>query len=414
MSRVRGWCPSAHRPMLSGDGLLVRVRPPMARLSVDKCRLLAELAERFGNGLIDLTSRGNLQIRGVHEGNHAQLLAALVDAGLVEGDVRDELPLTVTPFPDADGVTERLVSELMAAAVGLPELPAKIGIIVDTGEGRCLQDASGDFRFERGGRGVILRADGAESGQSVAEGGARNALVRMADWFVRTGGANAGRMRRHLSTTSLPDSMQECAPDPQTIPFAGPDHKAGTLGLAFGRLSAEVIKSICSVPGVSEVVFTPWRAVIVTDKSGAPLDLSGSQGDPLGAINSPLTDRELLFDPSDPLAQIDACPGAPECNQASVATRKLAMELSNLNVGVVHVSGCEKGCARRAACPITLVGREGRFDVVINGRPGDTPDRIGLAEAKVIEFFQQRSGLEPSAKGGSGNSGQTEGRATAL
>jgi len=27
---VRGWCPTAWRPMMVGDGLLVRVRPPLA------------------------------------------------------------------------------------------------------------------------------------------------------------------------------------------------------------------------------------------------------------------------------------------------------------------------------------------------------------------------------------------------
>ena len=74
MSRVRGWCPSAHRPMASGDGLLVRVKPRMGRLSAKSMQTVCQLADRYGNGMIDLTSRGNLQIRGVAEADHAVLL----------------------------------------------------------------------------------------------------------------------------------------------------------------------------------------------------------------------------------------------------------------------------------------------------------------------------------------------------
>ena len=64
---IKGWCPGALRPMLSGDGLVVRVRPYGGRLDATQAAGLADLAERYGNGLIDVTSRANLQIRGVSE-----------------------------------------------------------------------------------------------------------------------------------------------------------------------------------------------------------------------------------------------------------------------------------------------------------------------------------------------------------
>ncbi|WP_252979256.1 hypothetical protein [Mameliella alba] len=35
---IKGWCPGAWRPMLSGDGLVVRVRPHLARLDADQAR----------------------------------------------------------------------------------------------------------------------------------------------------------------------------------------------------------------------------------------------------------------------------------------------------------------------------------------------------------------------------------------
>ena len=30
---IKGWCPGALRPMQSGDGLVVRIRPPTGRLT---------------------------------------------------------------------------------------------------------------------------------------------------------------------------------------------------------------------------------------------------------------------------------------------------------------------------------------------------------------------------------------------
>ncbi|MEO0991185.1 MAG: cobalamin biosynthesis protein CobG, partial [Pseudomonadota bacterium] len=59
---VRGWCPGAHRPMASGDGLVVRVRPPLGELSVTQALGLADLAGRFGHDELELTNRANLQI----------------------------------------------------------------------------------------------------------------------------------------------------------------------------------------------------------------------------------------------------------------------------------------------------------------------------------------------------------------
>jgi precorrin-3B synthase len=45
---IKGWCPGALQPMLSGDGLVVRVRPHGGRLDAAQAAGLADLAERFG------------------------------------------------------------------------------------------------------------------------------------------------------------------------------------------------------------------------------------------------------------------------------------------------------------------------------------------------------------------------------
>ena len=80
----KGWCPSMEKPMESGDGLLVRINIDEDFVSADNARTIAELAKRYGNSQIDLTSRGNLQIRGVTQENYAAVFNALTALGFVE------------------------------------------------------------------------------------------------------------------------------------------------------------------------------------------------------------------------------------------------------------------------------------------------------------------------------------------
>ncbi|MEM1316183.1 MAG: cobalamin biosynthesis protein CobG, partial [Pseudomonadota bacterium] len=86
-----------------------------------------------------------------------------------------------------------------------------------------------------------------------------------------------------------------------------------------------------------------------------------------------------------PLLAADACPGAPFCESASVETRGLARRLAPLLGGSLHVSGCAKGCARATAADVTLVGRDGAFDLVRGGRAGDPAAARGLRPEDLAE-----------------------------
>lgn len=71
---------------MSGDGLVVRIRPVMGRMTRDQVIGLCELSQQFGSGVIDLTSRANVQIRGVSERDHETLLEALNGLDLLPDD----------------------------------------------------------------------------------------------------------------------------------------------------------------------------------------------------------------------------------------------------------------------------------------------------------------------------------------
>ncbi len=86
-------------PMPSGDGWLARIKPSAATLTADAARLVARLAARHGNGLIDLTSRANLQMRGLTPASAALLADEVIASGLAAADPAREAIRNVMANP---------------------------------------------------------------------------------------------------------------------------------------------------------------------------------------------------------------------------------------------------------------------------------------------------------------------------
>ncbi len=372
--QVRGWCPGAYRPMMSGDGLVVRARPWMGELTAAQVMDLCDASNRFGNGAIDLTSRANLQIRGVSEADHPSLMDRLIEIGVVHTDplIEERRAVIVAHDWHAGDLTHRLTTRLMDALSEMPELPAKMGFAIDTGRDALLQNCSADFRIELTDEGaILLRADGATKGRFVSEDEIAAALMQLVGWFVETGGVKAGRMRRHVACASLPHDWLVAPPrQPRKAPQPGTSVDGRILGAPFGSLEASALARLVSDTGA-----TTMRPMV--DR----LFLLMGAND----IEAP----DFITDPDDPLLRIDACTGAPGCPQALGPTRDVARRLStHMPVDkTLHVSGCQKGCARPAASDVTVVAANGGFDLVTGGSAWDEPRQRGLsAEALVKEI----------------------------
>ncbi len=373
MTEVRGWCPGALRPMRSGDGWVVRIRPRRARLSRAQALGLCAAADAHGAGLIDLTNRANLQIRGVSEATLLPLQSALAELDLLDPDPVLEARRNILIAPDwrSDDDTPRLWDDLAARLVELPDLPPKTGFAIDAGAAPILSDDPADFRIERAADGrLILRAEGRTCGTALAPGTEIPTLLRLAHWFVATDGAQAGRMARHAAP--LPDwGDWSVPPAPPRPPVAPGVHPHGlVLGAAFGQVPAADLAEVLRRTEASALRVTPWRLVL----------LEGA------ALADHLPDS-LIATPDHPALRVDACAGAPLCLQASVATRALARRLAPSFSGSLHVSGCAKGCARARAADITLIGHGCRFDLVTNGTAADPPAATGLSEAEILTRF---------------------------
>jgi len=384
---IQGWCPGAHRPMASGDGLLVRIRPFLGQLSAAQAAGLAVLAARHGNGLIDLTSRANLQLRGVTEAGLPELLLGLDALGLMDPDDGSEgrRNIVLNPLrgpPDTDPQTR--IAEALAEGLYDPcfiRLPSKFGFVVDAGPRRQLAATSGDVRIEAAGDTLILRADGCAVGRSVAGPAQAAALaLEMARWFLASGAVGAdgrGRMARHLASGAvMPAALAgDLPPNPALPPPAPGLTPQGILvAAAFGQLGPAVLRSLAAT-GAPVLRITPWRMLLLPGFAELPVVIRAADG--------------LITTPSDPLLSVAACTGAPGCPQASVETRILARQLAPaLRPGTrLHVSGCAKGCARPGPSDLTLVGRDGRFDLIADGAPWGQPQHSGIAPQDLTRLI---------------------------
>ena len=75
-------CPGLLRIVAARDGGICRIKLPGGELSAVQAAVIVEASARHAAGVIELTNRANLQVRGVRSGQEEALIAALVAAGL--------------------------------------------------------------------------------------------------------------------------------------------------------------------------------------------------------------------------------------------------------------------------------------------------------------------------------------------
>lgn len=329
--RIRGWCPTLDRPMLSGDGWLARVKPPLARLAPRGARALASAAARYGNGVIELTQRGNLQVRGLTEASAPAFAEAVRDAGLALSPAQEARRAVIPPpllhddptiAPDAAALLTRL-EHACQTDPRLAALPAKFAIYVEAG-------------------GIL-------AGRPVA-----------ADLVAWTDGRAVGLRRAARGPAPPPVGL---------LRYPGTDAAAFGLAPPFGQMDADLLRAAAELAegrGTALRV-TPWRTLL------------------LGRIDRADPPRKLeawITDPADPRLLITACIGAPGCGSATVPTRAVAAHMRP--TALVHIAGCSKGCAHPGPAPLTLVGNQGRWDIVHNGTARDQPVATGLMLDQVL------------------------------
>jgi precorrin-3B synthase len=382
----KGWCPTLTQPMSSGDGLLVRVKPPGAVLPATAARVLARAASQDGNGTIELTNRASLQVRGLSAATLPQFVATMVAARLADSDPEVEHRRMVIASPlagDDPGVSRHApaVAAAIEAMLGreprLAALPSKFGFLVDGGGVLPVRAASSDIRVTLDGDTCLVTADAAATGIACDAADAAAIVVSMALDFIDYPAGSPRRMR-HLANPSV---RPIDAPNAVGwLPYPGSGWGAFGVGLPFGVADPITLAALADLSeqfGDSTLRVTPWRALAIPGVTEP------------GAVQEAISALGLIATPTDPRVRMFACPGQPACSSATVTTRADAMQLAALGLaGTLHVAGCAKGCAHPTPADITLVGEAGRYDIVLGGRPTDTPTWRGVTVTEAANLLR--------------------------
>ena len=366
---IKGWCPGALRPMMSGDGLVVRIRPPMGRLTRRQTTGIAILATSCGNGIIDLSNRANVQLRGVRQDRYDSLITGLRTLNLIDANatIESRRNIIITPFHTVNDDTEYLANQLTTAlaATDAPDVSAKFGYAIDAVEHPVLQSAPADIRLERAHDGtLILCAADHPFGKPVTLTSAIPQMLILARWTL---GKNTRMARVLTDGTALPKGFT--TPRHPAPPTPTPAlHPAGALiASAFGQITAATF----GIFGAIRV--TPWRMVLIEGATAMP------------------TRADLITTARDPLLRVVACTGAPACTQAHRDTRALARTLAPLlpTGQTLHVSGCAKGCAMPRKADITLTATPTGFNLIRNNTADAAPTATGLTPADLPDLLQK-------------------------
>ena len=397
VGEIKGWCPGILRPMASGDGLIVRVRPRGGAFALDAATALADLAERLGNGHIDLTRRANLQLRGLSDERLPELQSELDRLGLLDRDAETEAVRNVMVAPlaglDPDQPFDvrpiaAAIDDALTSDGRLRALPGKFGLLVDGGGTLSIASERADICLAASGDAVMF---GLDSPQGTAWLGAlppdraAKAAIAAAHAFLAAG--SRGRMR--AAFTEVRATVEPLLSPAAWMPPAG-GRKLGmvrrAVGIAapFGRLQSHHLRhlvALATAAGASDLRLSPWRTVYfgVRDAAAALETLEEAR------------DGGLIVEDNDPVLQVEACPGAPDCKSSSVDARGDARRLATIAAvrgdrGSIHVSGCAKGCARSAPSDLVLAGKQGAYRLIRNATTRGPVERL-LAVDELESLF---------------------------
>ncbi|WP_375486394.1 precorrin-3B synthase [uncultured Mycobacterium sp.] len=359
MSRARDVdaCPGALQVHQAADGALVRVRLPGGMITAQQWAVLADVSSRFGSAVLELTARGNVQIRGITDTD--AVADALAGARLLPSATHERVRnIVASPLSGRVGGRADVrpwVAELDGAIQAQPTLtglPGRFWFSLDDGRG----DVSGlaaDIGVHVGDDGVALLLAGQATGIRLGVDDAVSTLVELATKFVAVR-EKAWRVSELVDISVLLPGVQLAAGCTAVLrPPVGwlpQDDGRIALGAAvpLGVLSARAAELLAAVE--APLVVTPWRSVLVCDLDEATADVALRVLAPSG----------LVFDENSPWLSVSACTGSPGCARSAADVRADAAASLGVDSGVHrHFVGCERACGSSPAGEVLVATGDG-------------------------------------------------------
>jgi precorrin-3B synthase len=434
ISPPRGACPGLSAPMPTGDGLLVRFMPT-GTIALDAFGKLCAAARRHGNGIVEITARGSVQIRGLTAAS-APRFADAVAALDVAAD--DGVPVLNNPLAGLDpedivdaGRLAAAVRRALAETSLAARLAPKVSVAIDGGGALCLDDLAADLRLraEAMADGAVLHVSVAGDHTTATPIGALapdravTAVMRLLD--VIAGHGRAARARDLIAARGVAGFRDAIAdiltahgqphePRPSRQPRRRPGWETigahrlrdGTLalgiGLAFGHADAASLEGLVEAARASGVVglrAAPGRALMIIGLAEQVAAAMAAVADNLG----------FIVRADDPRRHVIACAGAPICSSGHIAARTIAPRLAEIaapHLGAafdIHISGCAKGCAQAKAAALTIVGLPQGCALIADGSVRDRPFAAVATEGLPAAIGHYARGREHSGQCGGGD-----------
>ncbi|MUN39593.1 precorrin-3B synthase [Actinomadura litoris] len=365
-------CPGALRVHAAADGGLARVRLPGGAVSGARLAVLADAAADLGDGFLELTSRANVQIRGLADGAERDLAARLRAAGLLPSATHERvrnIAASVLTGRDGAGLLDvrPLVAELdagLCADPALAELSGRFLFTLDDGRGDVVAMRGDVGLYALGPDRLALVLAGADSGLRVRPEDAVGLVLDAARAFLRVR-TQEWRVAELPGGLPLPGGREEPVPVP-AVPRRTPlgeipqrDGRRAFSGLVpLGRLDPAPLR------GVEEIIVTPWRGVVLPDLPDMP--------DFPGLVTAPEWEG------------LTSCAGRPGCARSLTDVRADAARARRAQGGLpVHWSGCERQCGRPADRHVAVVAGPGGYEVRLGDAVRARPEDLAATAAAV-------------------------------
>ena len=436
----RGACPGLSAPMPTGDGLLTRFMP-IGTIALATFKRVCAAAQTYGNGIVEVTARGSIQIRGLSAASACEFADEIAT---LEIAAQDGVPILCNPLSgiDAEEILDvtplalalrRTLAQRSAAAT----LDAKVSVAIDGGAKLNLARMPADIRLTAqslnaetflrvalGGDdasaldlGLVAPEDGAEAAwRLLGLIAGRGHHTRARDIIAADG---AHLFREALSASPVlrwapaaadavqarPNRKERCHDAQVTQVIALHRLRDGSLargiGLAFGHAEAGALERLADAAatmGACGLRAAPERTLLViglTEQRAADFVAVAEQ---LGFVTRA----------DDPRRHVLACAGAPLCASAYLATRAMAPLIAAAAAPylagdlTVHISGCAKGCAYPTAAALTVVGATGHCALVANGSARDAPFAalpVDELPAAIERCLHDRKAAQVQARG---------------
>lgn len=352
----------------AADGRLARVRVPGGRLSAGALLTLAALSEELGNGIVDLTSRANVQLRGLAADAGPLLAPRLQDVGLLASAQHDRVRnVLASPLAgrgpgaldDVDDVVTLLDTELMASHRAR-DLPGRFCFLVDDGSGAgrdigpdvtVVARGEGRFGLDLDGRPVEFEGDRETSAAAAVAAAEAFVALRGDAWRLSEtpGGPRAVAETIGLKLAPVTRAGRTRGFGPGAIEQR--DGRVALTALApLGQLWPSLLRALAAVS--DDVRLSTHRTVTLVDLDPAAVD----------ATRDALAAADLVLDGGSGWVGLTACAGTAGCTKAMADVRAAATLRAGVRAATdpaEHWAACERRCGEVPGTPVTVAVRAG-------------------------------------------------------